>query len=81
QDARNYSVSSDKARRDFGFTPRYAPEDGITEIKRLVEEGRIRDISSPRFSNTDFLRPMLITDKTVLGFEVASPSKLRRQAW
>jgi nucleoside-diphosphate-sugar epimerase len=81
QDARNYSVSSEKAKRAFGFTPRYTPEDGIVEIKNLVEQGRIRDISSPRFSNTDFLRPMLITDKTVLGFEVASPSKLRRQAW
>jgi nucleoside-diphosphate-sugar epimerase len=81
QDARNYSVSSEKAKRTFGFSSRYKPEDGILEIKKLVEQGRIRDISSPRFSNTDFLRPMLITDKTVLGFEVASPSKLRRQAW
>ena len=81
QDARNYSVSSEKARKAFGFSPRYSPEDGIVEIKQLVEEGRIRDISSPRFSNTDFLRPMLITDKTGLGFEVASPSKLRRQTW
>jgi nucleoside-diphosphate-sugar epimerase len=81
QDARNYSVSSEKAKRAFGFAPRFTPDDGIVEIKNLVEQGRIRDISSPRFSNTDFLRPMLITDKTVLGFEVASPSKLRRQAW
>ena len=68
-------------KRAFGFAPRFTPDDGIVEIKNLVEQGRIRDISSPRFSNTDFLRPMLITDKTVLGFEVASPSKLRRQAW
>jgi nucleoside-diphosphate-sugar epimerase len=81
QDARNYRVSSEKAKRAFGFAPRFTPDDGIVEIKNLVEQGRIRDISSPRFSNTDFLRPMLITDKTVLGFEVASPSKLRRQAW
>jgi nucleoside-diphosphate-sugar epimerase len=81
QDARNYSVSSDKAKRAFGFSPIYTLEEGVIEIKRLVEEGRIRDITSPRFSNTDFLRPMLITDNTVLGFEVASPSKLRTQAW
>lgn len=81
QDARNYSVSSEKAKRAFGFAARFTPDDGIVEIKNLVEQGRIRDISSPRFSNTDFLRPMLIADKTVLGFEVASPSKLRRQAW
>jgi hypothetical protein len=81
QDARNYSVSSDKAKRAFGFAPRFTPDDGIVEIKNLVEQGRIRDISSPRFSNTDFLRPMLMTDKTVLGFEVASSSKLKRQPW
>jgi nucleoside-diphosphate-sugar epimerase len=81
QDARNYSVSSDKARDAFGFAPKYTIEDGILEIKRLVVEGRIRDLSSPRFSNTDFLRPMLITEKTLLGFEVAPPVKLRRPAW
>lgn len=78
QDARNYSVSSDRARQAFGFSPRHAPEDGVREIKRLVEEGRIRDVTSPRFSNTDFLRPMLVTDHTLLGFEVAPPLKLRR---
>ncbi len=78
QDARNYKVSSDKARAELGFSPRYAPEDGVLEIKRLVEEGRIRDVTSPRFSNTDFLRPMLVTDRTLLGFEVAPPLKLRR---
>lgn len=81
QDARNYRVSSDKAKQAFGFSPRHSLEDGILEIKWLVEEGRVRDISSPRFSNTDFLRPMLATDKTILGFEVASPSKLRTQPW
>jgi nucleoside-diphosphate-sugar epimerase len=78
QDARNYSVSSDRARQAFGFSPRYVPEEGVREIKRLVEEGRIRDVTSPRFSNTDFLRPMLVTDHTLLGFEVAPPLKLRR---
>lgn len=81
QDARNYSVSSDKAKKAFNFDPKYRPEHGILEIKQLIEQGRIRDVSSPRFSNTDFLRPMLITDKTVLGFEVASASKLRKQPW
>jgi len=78
QDARNYKVSSDKARAELGFTPRYVPEEGVLEIKRLVEQGRIRDVTSPRFSNTDFLRPMLVTDRTLLGFEVAPPLKLRR---
>lgn len=78
QDARNYRVSSDKARGAFGFAPRLSVEDGIREIKALVQGGRIRDLSSPRFSNTDFLRPRLVTEKTPLGFEVGSSDKLGR---
>lgn len=77
QDSRNYKVSSDKAYQTFGFKPRFTVPDGITEIKVLVEQGRIRDISSPRYSNTDFLRPILMTEKTPLGFEVTTTNKLR----
>ena len=73
QDARNYSVSSEKAKRAFGFAARFTPDDGIVEIKNLVEQGRIRDISSPRFSNTDFLRPMLIADKLFSGSKSPHP--------
>jgi hypothetical protein len=43
-----------------------------------VQQGRIRDLSSPRFSNTDFLRTRLITEKTPLGFEVGTSDKLGR---
>jgi hypothetical protein len=45
-----------------------------------VAQGRIRDISSPRFSNTDFLRPLLVTESNPLGFEVTAP-KLRPVTW
>ena len=78
QDSRNYEVSSQKAINTFGFKPRYTVDDGIKEIKSLVEQGRIRDVSSPRYSNTDFLRPMLTTEKTPLGFEVTTATKLGR---
>jgi nucleoside-diphosphate-sugar epimerase len=78
QDARNYRVSSDKAARDLGFAPRLRLEDGIREIKALVQQGRIRDLSSPRFSNTDFLRPRLVPERTPLGFEVGANDKLGR---
>ena len=78
QDSRNYEVSSQKAINTFGFKPRYTVDDGIKEIKSLVEQGRIRDISSPRYSNTDFLRPVLTTEKTPLGFEVTTATKLGR---
>jgi nucleoside-diphosphate-sugar epimerase len=80
EDARNYRVSSDKARAAFGFEPRRAPEQGIDEIRRLVVEGRIRDLASPRFSNTDHLRPMLVADSTDLGAEV-SPGLEGHRRW
>jgi len=78
QDSRNYMVSSEKAARAFGFAPKFTVDDGIREIKALVEDGRVRDISSPRYSNTDYLRPILLPEKTPLGFEVTAPGRLRR---
>lgn len=78
QDSRNYRVSSDKAAATFGFSPRYTVDDGIREIKTLVEQGRIRDISSPRYSNSEFLRPILVREHTPLGFEVRPPAKTGR---
>jgi nucleoside-diphosphate-sugar epimerase len=78
QDSRNYMVSSDKARSTFDFQPDYCVDDGIREIKSLVERGRIRDISSPRYSNTDFLRPFLSLEDSPLGFEVTPARRIRR---
>src|SRR5206468_9827943 len=78
QDSRNYRVSSAKAESAFGFHPTYTVDDGIREIRALVEDGRIRDISSPRYSNMDFLRPLLRTEETPLGFEVTPRGRLRR---
>lgn len=55
QDARNYKVNSDKARETFGFSPKYSAEDGIKEVKKLIEERRIKDVNNPRYSNQSFL--------------------------
>ncbi len=55
QDARNYKVSSDKARNTFGFSPKFSPKDGIDEVKKLIEERRIKDVNNPRYSNQVFL--------------------------
>ena len=79
QDARNYRVSSERAAAAFGFAPTRTVDHGISEIKALVEQGRVRDISSPRYSNTDFLRPLLVREKTPLGAEIAAPNKLTRR--
>ena len=72
QDARNYRVSSDKAKKAFGFSPKYTIDYGIHEIKSLVEEGRIKDVLSPRYSNADYLRPLLLDYNTPLGLEISS---------
>jgi nucleoside-diphosphate-sugar epimerase len=77
QDLRNYRVSSKKARDAFGFDPQLTIEDGIQQIARAVAEGRVRDISSPRYSNTDFLRPLLVPERSPLGREIIVPHRFR----
>ena len=52
QDSRNYQVSSDKAARELRFIPKYDVEFGIKQIEEIMREGRIRDITIPRFSNS-----------------------------
>lgn len=71
QDARNYRVSSDKARNTFGFVPKYDIGHGIQEVGKLVSAGRLRDPSDVQYSNFDYLRPILIPAKSPLGGEVA----------
>jgi nucleoside-diphosphate-sugar epimerase len=77
QDLRNYQVSSDKARSELGFAPRLTVEDGIRQIVRLVHEGRVRDTSAPRYSNLDFLRPLLVPERSPLGVEIAIGHRFR----
>lgn len=55
QDARNYKVDSSKAVKTFGFKPKYTADDGIKEVKKLIEERRIRDVNNPRYSNQNYL--------------------------
>lgn len=70
QDARNYSVNSDKARNTFGFAPKYNIDIGIREVGDLVKQGRIRDPNDVQYSNFDYLRPMLVPSTSPLGGEV-----------
>ena len=77
QDLRNYRVSSEKARTAFGFSPRLTVEDGIRQIAEIVMEGRVRDTSAPRYSNLDFLRPLLVPERSPLGTEVVVPHRFR----
>jgi hypothetical protein len=70
QDARNYRVSSRRAYEELGFSPELTMDDGIVQVHRLVDEGRVRDLTSPRFSNFESLRPYLRQDSSPLGREV-----------
>jgi nucleoside-diphosphate-sugar epimerase len=51
QDSRNYQVSSAKASTELAFKPKFDVEYGIKQIVDIMSEGRIRDITIPRFSN------------------------------
>lgn len=55
QDARNYRVSSDKARKILNFRVAQSIDDGIEEIKDLLDSSRLRDIDNPRYTNQAFL--------------------------
>jgi nucleoside-diphosphate-sugar epimerase len=55
QDTRNYKVSCEKAKRDFDFKPTYSIDDGVEQLKFLIETGRIKNLNDPRYSNQLFL--------------------------
>ena len=55
EDARNYQVSSEKAKKTWGFRPELSIDDGIREIKELLDDNRIRDIDNPRYTNQLYL--------------------------
>jgi len=64
EDLRNYRVSSDKAKKTFGFKPKYTTVDGITEVRDLIADKRIKDLNNPRYTNEGHLT-MFSTHKLV----------------
>jgi nucleoside-diphosphate-sugar epimerase len=55
EDQRNYRVSNIKAEGEIRFYPRTTIAEGVSEIKRLLDEGRLTDPSSPRYWNAQHL--------------------------
>ena len=55
EDTRNYKVSSDKLKK-LGWLPNYKLTDGITEIKNMIKENRIKDITDVIYSNAKFIK-------------------------
>jgi len=70
QDSRNYSVSSEKAIRVFGFNPRFSVDFGVTEVGNALGEGRFPKILDPSFSNADMMRQTLQLNESPLLREV-----------
>lgn len=67
QDARNYRVSSEKAREELAFHPSLTVDDGIWQLRALLAEGRIKDSFITRFSNYLHLKPLLTEYQSPLG--------------
>jgi nucleoside-diphosphate-sugar epimerase len=58
QDTRNYRASSKKARDEFQFNPTHSIDEGIEELKYLVETGRIKNVNDIRYSNQSYLKEL-----------------------
>ncbi len=56
EDSRNYRVSWEKAANVLGFRAHYSIDEGIDQIKDLLESKRIKDVENPRYANTTFLK-------------------------
>lgn len=67
EDSRNYRVSCDKARAELGFNPTFKIEDGVRELKELLEAGRVKNSFLARFSNYLYLRPLITEYRSPLG--------------
>jgi len=58
QDTRNYRVTSEKARETFNYRSHHSIDEGIDELKFLVETRRIKNLKSKRYSNQEYLKEM-----------------------
>jgi len=55
EDTRNYQVSNEKTKTVLGFNPVHSIDEGIEEIKSLLDDGRLMDVDNPRYTNQKFL--------------------------
>ena len=55
QDTRNYRVSSEKAKKLLGLTPCISVDEGIRELKTILDDRRIKDLDNIRYINHSFL--------------------------
>ena len=55
QDARNYKVKNNKAYKELSFKAKYDLKYGINELKKLLNEKRIKNFNDPRYTNQKYL--------------------------
>lgn len=55
EDSRNYRVQTTKAEKVLNFQSKYTVDQGIKELKQLLEKNRIVDVNNPRYGNQTFL--------------------------
>ncbi|MGE5205187.1 MAG: NAD-dependent epimerase/dehydratase family protein [Chlamydiota bacterium] len=55
RDSRNYRVSSEKAQTRLGFRPTRSLDEGIEQVKDLLESNRLKQLDNPRYANDRFL--------------------------
>ena len=56
QDTRNYKVDNSKSIKELKFNAKISIEYGILEVKKLLQEKRIKDVNSPRYTNQKYLQ-------------------------
>jgi nucleoside-diphosphate-sugar epimerase len=64
QDTRNYRVSTERAQKLLTFKSAYSIDDGIEEVKELLDSCRLKDADNPRYTNQAYLS-MFNTHKLV----------------
>lgn len=56
EDKRNYKASAKKAKNTWGFAPKRGIIETVKDIKRIYNEGRIKDFSHIKYSNISALK-------------------------
>lgn len=67
QDSRNYRVSSMRAKEELAFVPMHSIDEGIEDVKLLLESNRLKDVRNPRYANQAFLARVNTHEEVAAG--------------
>jgi nucleoside-diphosphate-sugar epimerase len=61
-DNRSYHISSEKIKRELGFTPRYSIEDAVKDLKAAFDAGKVKDpLTNPLYYNIKRMQEVHLT--------------------